>query len=148
MKTSQRRSLNLVRTVPVHLMRPSEAKDKFSGAGTCRGLVKTSQRRSLNLVRTVPVHLMRLSEAKDKFSGADLHVQSLLIKIKIEELLSSCVSPGTKVWWCLKSFTFYMKLPECRILRQMSLSLVSPLTNSEPLHVYNEGQGGEKTGRP
>ena len=40
------------------------------------------------------------------------------------------------------------KLHPCRILRQMPLSLVSPLTNSEPLHVYNEGQGGEKTGRP
>ncbi len=37
-KTSQRRRLNLVRTVTVHLMRPSEAKDKFSGAGACRAL--------------------------------------------------------------------------------------------------------------
>ena len=80
--------MSLVRTVPGHLMRPSEAKDEFSEAGTCRAQAepkqKTSRRRSLSLVawhpeklpvagsngRTVPGHLMRPSEAKDEFSEA------------------------------------------------------------------------------
>ena len=80
--------MSLVRTVPGHLMRPSEAKDEFSEAGTCRAQAEpkqeTSRRRSLSLVawhpeklpvagsngRTVPGHLMRPSEAKDEFSEA------------------------------------------------------------------------------
>ena len=37
-KTSCKRRLRLVRTVPGHLMRPSKAKDEFSEAGTCRAL--------------------------------------------------------------------------------------------------------------
>ena len=37
-KTIRRRSLSLVRTVPGHLMRTSEAKYEFSAAGVCRTL--------------------------------------------------------------------------------------------------------------
>ena len=37
-KASRRRSLSLVRTVPVHLMKTSIAKFEFSAAGTCRAL--------------------------------------------------------------------------------------------------------------
>ena len=74
-KTSRRRSLSLVawrpeklpvagsngRTVPGHLMRPSEAKDEFSEAGTCRAQAEpkqeTSRRRSLSLVAWHPEKL-------------------------------------------------------------------------------------------
>ena len=53
--------MSLVRTVPGHLMRPSEAKDEFSEAGTCRAQAesrqKTSRRRSLSLVAWHPEKL-------------------------------------------------------------------------------------------
>ena len=38
MKSSQRRRLSLVGTVPGHLMRTSRAKFEFSEAGICRAL--------------------------------------------------------------------------------------------------------------
>ena len=53
--------MSLVRTVPGHLMRPSEAKDEFSEAGTCRAHTEpkqeTSRRRSLSLVAWHPKKL-------------------------------------------------------------------------------------------
>ena len=53
--------MSLVRTVPGHLMRPSEAKDEFSEAGTCRAHTEpkqeTSRRRSLSLVAWHPEKL-------------------------------------------------------------------------------------------
>ena len=52
-KASQRRSLNLVRTIPVHLIRTSKAQFEFSAAGTCRVFSESRCKRWLELVQQV-----------------------------------------------------------------------------------------------
>ena len=52
-KASQRRSLNLVRTIPVHLIRTSKAQFEFSAAGTCRVFSESRCKRWLELMQQV-----------------------------------------------------------------------------------------------
>ena len=48
-KTSRRRSLNLVRTIPGHLIRTSKAKFEFSAAGICRILSENESQTKFEL---------------------------------------------------------------------------------------------------
>ena len=79
MRTSRRRSSNLVRTVPVHLTRASRRRSPSLVHQVHVGhLVRTSRRRSSNLVRTVPVHLTRARRRRSPSLVHQVHVEHLV----------------------------------------------------------------------